>query len=1198
MDAAEPDAPVHKRPRLNSLHPPPYNGLPPPHPVSQNSPFRHSAHPPSSPATHAQAPYPPHGLPSYPYPPPPGPPSSVPHQDRSSVSIQTPTPQLVAQERSAPPGPYQQPPESAQRPGPSPHQRTHGFSVTVPRVPPAIDQDRISDYSRPPVTPQSTGAETQLPRPPTTTKEPNPQPVMERSGPAAPWSASSDHPPNGTYPSNGYPRVVNSPQHSDQPFHTPSLPPTQYAPLVPTYGAPSHGPYMGGSEAYGNQVKRKHVRATQACNHCRSRKQKCDEARPCQFCRDNGLECLYKDVPPPKMDRSMMQLQESMNGVSETLKSFIAEINAWRQTVDRKLSPTVELDRMTNPLSPEQIYGAGPAMNERHGSQAPTPVQGRGYYPRVDNIKAESPVATNSTMSPPAGPVSTPGRQEFPTAIARPSATPVDSANVKLSTPVQKEDDVPSAFPVDHTTPAHQILQDWPTMRDFSKGIEVIENLKRKGKNIADYPMQLERFRGVVRVHGVGEGLDTCDGTQGLTTTPDSNGAPDTPSPPYAEMKPWGPLTPESPPTLVDEGSAAADHDRGRRFDCRLLLDKSTVERLFDSYCRHIHPLQPFLNIKQLKRMVQNFAMMYGPESRRSQSHAGTKRKRCADCLSGYSDTTAYLGYGIHRSVHNAIVLLVLALGKVCEWKDPLPAPEADAFPVESQRLGYMRKSSRSASVNSSFNSDHEETRKRNIDRLPGMLYYCIATDMLGNLTGGFSIGHAQANVLAALYAGQYARVMESWSWINNACRICIVLVKEEMPFIQRKLEFERPDERSQAQSQTLNPNPSQQPSQTPASNPPATPGLSPSTQHEDKEEKELQAQRNLIKLLYWACLQLETDILAEMSTLPPSHIAQYQDIIDYPKGVGQIRIQDLQMPYEQWPEDQKIMVLYSSQIHLRVLLNHAHKTLYQKNKLRYTLEKNDKNDKDDVVQSSLLTVAHAAREQFEMLKAWKRLQPPALRWEDHDPPATDINIARLRAKYYGAQYMVLRPYLEIALHDVPFPPNGATSDRSSHGSDAGLGDISTPMSARSVGATPPETSSQAAGIVELLPDFKSIVEVARLCVESAIQSTIAFDRVGHQPNDVYRKYVDTPKGRLIVTNIFGTMHAQFGNMIVLAAVMMSGKNKLSQLLPGLPTLTKQTFGDLLARTIKMLRQVGDNSPTLTTDADILENIQKLAGVN
>ena len=69
------------------------------------------------------------------------------------------------------------------------------------------------------------------------------------------------------------------------------------------------------------------------------------------------------------------------------------------------------------------------------------------------------------------------------------------------------------------------------------------------------------------------------------------------------------------------------------------------------------------------------------------------------------------------------------------------------------------------------------------------------------------------------------------------------------------------------------------------------------------------------------------SDILAEMSTLPPSDISKHQEDIAYPSGV-----------YEQLPdsanfdsnnEHEKTMWTYSSQIHLRVILNEAHNTLY-----------------------------------------------------------------------------------------------------------------------------------------------------------------------------------------------------------------------------------------------------------------------------
>ncbi len=66
----------------------------------------------------------------------------------------------------------------------------------------------------------------------------------------------------------------------------------------------------------------------------------------------------------------------------------------------------------------------------------------------------------------------------------------------------------------------------------------------------------------------------------------------------------------------------------------------------------------------------------------------------------------------------------------------------------------------------------------KNADVIPGLAYYAYATDILGNLHGGNDLTYIQANLLAGLYAGQLARVFESWSWINSACRACQVLAR------------------------------------------------------------------------------------------------------------------------------------------------------------------------------------------------------------------------------------------------------------------------------------------------------------------------------------------------------------------------------------------------------------------------------------
>lgn len=58
----------------------------------------------------------------------------------------------------------------------------------------------------------------------------------------------------------------------------------------------------GSVAEYYNLHNRNALTTLQACNQCRQRKQKCDELRPCTFCKESGLgdQCHYKDVQAPK----------------------------------------------------------------------------------------------------------------------------------------------------------------------------------------------------------------------------------------------------------------------------------------------------------------------------------------------------------------------------------------------------------------------------------------------------------------------------------------------------------------------------------------------------------------------------------------------------------------------------------------------------------------------------------------------------------------------------------------------------------------------------------------------------------------------------------------------------------------------------------------------------------------------------------
>ena len=182
--------------------------------------------------------------------------------------------------------------------------------------------------------------------------------------------------------------------------------------------------------------------------------------------------------------------------------------------------------------------------------------------------------------------------------------------------------------------------------------------------------------------------------------------------------------------------------------------------------------------------MVHDFIEQYSPDVRcanarspavtclQHQLHQGVKRKRSSSTFG-----ELYSLYGaIERSLRNAIVLLVLALGKVCAYERKLPAPQSDKAPFLNGVWGYPGESPH---PNCSFDGENsDDNRLKNIDILPGMAYFSYATDILGNQQGGNTVAHAQAMILASLYLSQFARVLESWSWISNACRITMVLIK------------------------------------------------------------------------------------------------------------------------------------------------------------------------------------------------------------------------------------------------------------------------------------------------------------------------------------------------------------------------------------------------------------------------------------
>jgi hypothetical protein len=339
----------------------------------------------------------------------------------------------------------------------------------------------------------------------------------------------------------------------------------------------------------------------------------------------------------------------------------------------------------------------------------------------------------------------------------------------------------------DHTTPAHKLLEEWPSMIDFYGDVDYLNKLKENGQAVSAYPMQLEQNRGSLRVWGVQEGHDINDGAQGPRSTEsnsDSNAY--LPTPRRKRLRRHPAVDQSCPSTSTTNKNGSGCHpsfEGGLNPYVRPDFSSSVLWHLYESYITNIHNLHPFMNPSKIQIMFQEFSKQYSPDIKSNtivsadntlpnQLSQGVKRKRSSS-VSGEPHSSKG---AIEHSLENAIVLLILALGKVCDYKDQLPLPQSHKSAPMNGACGLLQESPHANSRSRRDTADNH--RLKNTDILPGMAYYVYATDILGSQQGGNTVAHAQAMILAALYLSQYARVMESWGWINNACRVAMILVK------------------------------------------------------------------------------------------------------------------------------------------------------------------------------------------------------------------------------------------------------------------------------------------------------------------------------------------------------------------------------------------------------------------------------------
>jgi hypothetical protein len=135
--------------------------------------------------------------------------------------------------------------------------------------------------------------------------------------------------------------------------------------------------------------------------------------------------------------------------------------------------------------------------------------------------------------------------------------------------------------------------------------------------------------------------------------------------------------------------------------------------------------------------------------------------------------------------------------------------------------------------------------------------------------------------------------------------------------------------------------------------------------------------------------------------------------------------------------------------------------------------------------------------------------------WDDKEPSAKDINAARMRAKYYGARYIIHRPLLYHALH---YGQTGARVEAVAQNS------VDSPTML--AGNPPDEFMSLVNGwtppTVTLRELPEKLCQACQVCIESAILSTMGFDGI---PDRLSSPTSSAPPMRRVPTTIRSTSY-------------------------------------------------------------------------
>ncbi|KAG8664438.1 uncharacterized protein FPOAC1_013776 [Fusarium poae] len=898
-------------------------------------------------------------------------------------------------------------------------------------------------------------------------------------------------PPPGAYPDN-------PPRHMNY-EGAPSMPPTPGGYRAPRFLQPTPVPHQTPYEQHGDcpsntqepfydgyslpvLARKKNTRAYQACESCRRRKHKCDEQIPCGMCSGKGVECKYRDPVLKPTDKAQADIRDGLNTVLASLDSIMSHLGRFDQ-------------RLTNMES---------LLHQHIATLTPTTEPSAG-----DEYKCApaSPYVANDASADHC--YADPYRNHTSSESMPLRMMAEDEMEVEPGPPVPPGE---PAIPINHTTLAGLLLE-WPSIRELTK-----HHVEREGvRFISEYPTSQEQNRGVLMVYGQGEDAHPSRQVREptdhghLDMADDSS---DTASPsPAAD---WGQLGGLSPPDQVEyKGGVLVDGNPDfsepkvwayvESFKKNILNMHPIIEpKILDSWVRHFLDNLPASQPRPAKPQTSKPTFDVGGGSQ-TEEVAGSKRKRPPGPDGSEPPPPAPSRTGRpDRSIHTALVLTVLALGSVCLHRDNVPDAvlRNGAIPPPSDRRPRRRCSSQSHS-SSGLPSPKEEgdtklddrplfrgvgasgagsSPTRNYEVIPGLEYFAYATDILGNHTGAYNMKNVYANIFAGLYHGQLGRPMESFAFIHTASHKLQAIMRpslDKMRRIKRNNEFIQ------------------------------------------------ETKYNQFSLAFWTCLQLESDIIAEMQ-LPPSVLLSHEDDMPHPN-------MSLLEGF-----DQRILDSYPGQLYLRTHLNSIHRMFYAP-------EDPAKPGKDKFGNVGVVSDAVSGMH-------WVA---PSFAFREDDPPADDILAARLRAKYWGAQAITYRPFIQQILQFSHSIKNHASSPNFPSVDSEFRQDITAPAmhpKARTHGDIDPQ-----------------VVELAKTGIKALIESTRAFHGLGDK--------------RPIITNIFGTAHAQWGNLLILSAAFCD---------PILCTyVDEELLRTLFHKTIQFLRQSATATSALRTDMHILEGLQR-----